>query len=72
MLAFGLGTMPMMLGIALAGHRLGFVGRWKLQRLVPVCLAALGALLILRGMSLGIPYLSPDLAADPAACCGGR
>ena len=64
MLAFGLGTLPMMLGIGLAGSRFHAVARWRLHRLVPACLVALGLLLILRGMALGIPYLSPDLAAD--------
>jgi len=38
---------------------------------IPVALAVMGVLLILRGMSLGIPYLSPELAAGPSggACC---
>jgi hypothetical protein len=35
---------------------------------VPVSIFLLGALLILRGMSLGIPYLSPDLSAGHACC----
>ena len=63
MLAFGLGTVPIMLGIGLAGSRFRVIGRWKLQRLVPVCLLALGVLLVLRGMSLGIPYVSPNLTS---------
>ena len=62
MFAFGLGTVPMMLGLALAGPRLQFVLRLRLQRLVPACLALVGVLLLLRGLSLGIPYLSPDLS----------
>ncbi len=67
MAAFGLGTVPMMLGIGLVGKKLQFTLRFKLQRLVPACLALVAVLLILRGLSLGIPYLSPDLAAG-AAC----
>jgi hypothetical protein len=35
---------------------------------VPWSLAVVAVLLILRGASLGIPYVSPDLS-DPAACC---
>jgi uncharacterized protein len=62
MVAFGLGTVPLMLGIALAGRNLQLAMRFRLQKLVPVCLAVVGALLILRGLSLGIPYLSPDLS----------
>ena len=67
MLGFGLGTVPMMLAIGLLGKKFQFVMRFKLQRLIPVCLMVLAVLLILRALSLGIPYLSPDLAAN--ACC---
>ena len=71
MALFGLGTLPMMLGIALAGQRLQLALRFKLQRLLPVSLAIVGTLLLLRGMALGIPYLSPHLPAQPdaASCC---
>lgn len=67
MAAFGLGTVPMMLGIGLIGQKLQFTLRFKLQRLIPASVAVVAVLLILRGLSLGIPYLSPELAAG-AAC----
>lgn len=70
MAMFGLGTLPVMLGLGLAGRKLqGFIN-FKLQHLVPISLAVLGVLLILRGMELGIPYLSPVLGVDGggAAC----
>jgi len=67
MMAFGLGTVPVMLGMGLAGARLQWVTRrWGLQRLVPASLLIVATLLILRGMALGIPYLSPG---DPAEGC---
>jgi len=71
MLAFGIGTLPMMLAISLVGVKLQFVLRLRLQRLIPVSLAIVGMLLLLRGMALGIPYVSPKLPAQPAAasCC---
>jgi sulfite exporter TauE/SafE len=59
MMAFGLGTVPMMLGLSLAGPRLHLAFRFRLQRLVPVSLVVVGTLLVLRGLALGIPYLSP-------------
>ncbi len=62
---YAVGTLPMMLGIGLVGEKLCIVSRWKVQKLVPLCLVVLGVLLILRGMSLGIPCVSPDLAARP-------
>jgi uncharacterized protein len=70
MVLFGLGTVPMMLALGLAGHRLQPALRFKLQRLIPVGLTLVGALLILRGLELGIPYLSPVL--DPAGGGCGR
>jgi len=36
--------------------------RFRLQKLVPYSLGLVGTLLILRGLALGIPFLSPDLA----------
>jgi uncharacterized protein len=62
LLAFGIGTVPMMLTIAFAGGRIGFGTRLRLQRLVPAGVAIVGVLLVVRGMALGIPYISP--AAD--------
>jgi sulfite exporter TauE/SafE len=68
MAAFGAGTVPMMLAISLSGKLVPFALRVKLRRAIPVSVVLLGTLLILRGMSLGIPYVSPDLAAG-ASCC---
>jgi sulfite exporter TauE/SafE len=67
MTLFGLGTIPMMLGIGLAGKKLQFALRFKFQKLIPVTLILMSLLLIFRGLALGIPYLSPDLAHG--SCC---
>lgn len=70
MLAFGLGTVPMLLAISLLGPKVQFTLRLRLQRLIPVSLAIIGALLVLRGLGLGIPGLSPKLSpTEPAVCC---
>lgn len=66
MLAFGLGTLPLMLAISLAGNKLHLAFRFKLQRLIPASLAIVGTLLLLRGLALGIPYVSPKLPPQPA------
>lgn len=63
MFFFGLGTFPAMLGIVFFGSFLNQQLRLRLRRLVPVFLFAMAALLILRGLGLGIPYLSPDTPA---------
>jgi len=70
MAAFGAGTVPMMLAISLSGKLVPFSLRLKLQKAIPVSVFLLAALLILRGMALGIPYVSPVLAADgEVSCC---
>jgi uncharacterized protein len=69
MTAFGAGTVPMMLAISLSGKLVPTSLRLKLVKAIPVCVFLLATLLILRGMSLGIPYLSPDLSATGASCC---
>jgi hypothetical protein len=65
----------MMLAITLMGQRLQFILRYKLQRLIPISLAIIGALLVLRGMALGIPHFSPKLSVQADAvrqCCQGQ
>ena len=69
MTAFGIGTVPMMLAISLSGKLVPVSLRLKLVKTIPVCVFLLATLLILRGMSLGIPYLSPALSADTPSCC---
>mgnify|MGYP006268131331 CR=1 FL=1 len=64
MALFGLGTAPAMVGLSLAGPFLSD----KLRRLArPVMLGvtlAFATLLILRGLDLGIPYLSPQVVTQ--------
>jgi uncharacterized protein len=67
MIAFGAGTLPVMLGLGLAGRKVQMSFRWRLQKLIPISVTCLALLLVLRGMALGIPYVSPDLGAAPAA-----
>ncbi len=69
MLAFGIGTAPLMLAISLSGRLLPTPLRLRLRAAIPVSVFVLGTLLILRGMSLGIPYVSPDLGAGTGSCC---
>lgn len=68
MALFGLGTVPMMLSISLAGRSIPMGVRLRLQSVVPACLVLMGTLLILRGLGLGIPYLSPDLSHSSTGC----
>lgn len=67
MAAFGAGTLPVMLGIGLVGRRLQVAVQFR--KWIPFSVALVAALLLLRGMGLGIPYLSPDLASVGAHAC---
>jgi sulfite exporter TauE/SafE len=69
MAAFGAGTVPMLLGISLSGQLVPLTLRLRLRKAVPVSIFLLAAILVLRGMSLGIPYLSPDLSGGSSSCC---
>lgn len=65
MTCFGLGTLPLLLALQYSTSRLGFPARARLRRAIPVLTIAIGLLLILRGLDLGIPFLSPAMAASP-------
>ncbi len=60
MLAFGLGTLPLMSVAAYLGNFLTITTRKRIQKMVPVFVAIIGVVFILRGLGLGIPYISPS------------
>lgn len=59
MAVFGLGTFPLMLATAWAGRLLSFKWRGYLQRFSRALVLGFAVLMILRGLNLGIPYVSP-------------
>jgi uncharacterized protein len=61
MACFGLGTAPVMFAATLAGNFINLSLRKKIMRLMPVFVFIFAAIFILRGLNLGIPYLSPKL-----------
>lgn len=65
MAMFGLGTLPVMLGTSLIGSAININLRQKLTRLLPALSIVLAIIFILRGLNLGIPYLSPKLEHKP-------
>jgi sulfite exporter TauE/SafE len=69
MAAFGAGTVPMLLAIGLVGKLVSVGLRLQLRKMIPISVVVLAALLILRGLSLGVPFVSPDLSAGAATCC---
>lgn len=61
MAGFGFGTVPAMLSVSFAGNLITVEMRRKLQKISPYFVAGVGVLLILRGLGLGIPLISPNM-----------
>ena len=60
MIAFGIGTLPAMVAVTFMANKINVSARKKLNRIVPYMLTLVGLLIILRGMNLGIPFISPS------------
>ncbi|WP_435522433.1 sulfite exporter TauE/SafE family protein [Chryseobacterium indoltheticum] len=63
MTLFGLGTLPFMFTVVLVGNLMNQAFRIKILKAIPVVMIILGGLFILRGLELGIPYISPPSEA---------
>lgn len=61
MMAFGIGTLPLMLVVMLSGKLFSVHVRQKFLRAMPYFAMFIGVLFILRGSGLGIHYVSPQL-----------
>ncbi|MCB0449440.1 MAG: sulfite exporter TauE/SafE family protein [Confluentibacter sp.] len=59
MATFGLGTVPLMTTAIYFSHFLKGAARQRIQKIIPVFVVLIGLIFILRGLGLGIPYLSP-------------
>lgn len=72
MALFGLGTLPLMLALSLTGRLVPLLWRGRLRRAVPVLATVMAGLFILRGLGLGIPYLSPQLGGPTHVTTTGQ
>lgn len=59
MFAFGLGTFPLMFSIMILGRAISFNARKQMKKMLPYFIAFTACMLILRGLNLGIPVISP-------------
>jgi len=59
MAAFGFGTLPAMFVTSMAGGFISLNIRRKISRLAPAFILLFAVLFILRGLNLGIPFISP-------------
>ena len=64
MMLFGLGTVPAMFAATVFGKFINVGIRTKLRKAIPVFAILLAAVFIMRGLNLGIPYLSPKLSSQ--------
>lgn len=60
MLLYGLGTVPMMSAVVFISNFISQSWRLKIQKAIPLIAIIIGSLFIIRGLGLGIPYLSPS------------
>ena len=60
MLLFGLGTIPLMSIVVYIHSLIKLPFRNKIQKAIPYVTVFIGVLFILRGLGLGIPYVSPS------------
>ncbi len=71
MFFFGLGTAPAMFAVSFIGQFVSVGFRNTIRRAMPVMVSLMAILLIVRGLNLGIPYLSPGFEKESGSvsCC---
>jgi sulfite exporter TauE/SafE len=74
MAAFGLGTAPVLTAVALGASELRQRLGKRLGIVLPLVAVVVGGLVMMRGMALGIPLISPAHNANHAneSCCDER
>lgn len=73
MALFGIATSPMLTGLVLAGNFLTIQVRNKINKIIPFFVVLVGVLFILRGLELGIKFISPpkeklEIRNDAKSC----
>lgn len=63
MVFFGLGTLPALLGVILFKGFISSETLSKSKKIIPLFIVFMGVIFVLRGMNLGIPYISPKINA---------
>lgn len=67
MFLFGLGTIPLMTTAIYIGKFLNTSLKQRIRKAIPIAVIIIGALFILRGLGLGIPFISPAPAIEMAS-----
>lgn len=71
MFLFGMGTAPALIILIILKNKMSFRLRQKLKPVSLVLSISIGLLLVVRGLNLGIPYVSPEVTKDNIVqkCC---
>jgi sulfite exporter TauE/SafE len=71
MAMFGLGTLPPLFSLGYFGSNIKLSFRNRIRQMTPYLILAMAVILIVRGLNLGIPFISPLLGAarSPAVIC---
>lgn len=69
MFVFGLGTLPSMLFVNITSGWLNQQWKSKINKLIPYVTVLMAVIFILRGLNLGIPYLSPAISSNTEKNC---
>lgn len=72
MFLFGTGTVPALIILIVAKNKMSFKLRSQLKPVSLLISIAIGLLLIVRGMNLGIPYVSPEYHEHKVSNCCHR
>ncbi|MDX2174144.1 MAG: sulfite exporter TauE/SafE family protein [Bacteroidota bacterium] len=71
MFYFGIGTVPIMFAVAFLGQFITVKFRNNIRHAMPYVVSFMAVLLIVRGLNLGIPYVSPEFEknSNTVSCC---
>jgi len=70
MAAFGASTLPLMFAVSYSNHLITLKMRMRIRKLIPGVVGLMAILLVLRGLNLGINYISPRLVEDKTMTIG--
>jgi sulfite exporter TauE/SafE len=67
--AFGAGTLPAMMAVTWFSQLISIPIRQRIRQMIPAMITIMAVLLILRGLNLGIPYVSTVIEAQNMNAC---
>ena len=67
MFVFGMGTFPVMMSVVVFGQFISIRYRNVVRKIIPLAVSVMAILLVLRGLNLGIPYVSPRMEEQQVA-----